>query len=78
MPNDYLAIREVIHKAFLAVDKHGTEAAAATAVVMMRLTAMPAEDEKPLEIRVDRPFAFAIQHASSGACLFLGRVADPR
>jgi serine protease inhibitor len=32
----------------------------------------------PLEIRVDRPFAFAIQHTKSGACLFLGRVTDPR
>jgi serine protease inhibitor len=39
---------------------------------------MPVEQEKPLEIRADRPFAFAIQHVSSGACLFLGRVADPR
>lgn len=77
-PDDYLAIREVIHKAFIAVDKYGTEAAAATAVVMMRATSMPVEREKPLEIRADRPFAFAIQHVSSGACLFLGRVADPR
>jgi serpin B len=77
-PDDYLAIREVIHKAFIAVDKYGTEAAAATAVVMMRATSMPVEQEKPLEIRADRPFAFAIQHVSSGACLFLGRVADPR
>jgi len=31
-----------------------------------------------LEIRVDRPFFFAIQHIKSGACLFLGRVTDPR
>jgi serpin B len=78
MPDDYLAIREVVHQAFIAVDKYGTEAAAATAVVMMRPTSMPVEQEKPLEIRADRPFAFAIQHVSSGTCLFLGRVADPR
>jgi serpin B len=77
-PDDYLAISEVIHKAFIAVDKYGTEAAAATAVVMVRATSMPEEHEKPLEIRADRPFAFAIQHVSSGACLFLGRVAAPR
>jgi serpin B len=77
-PNDYLCISHVIHKAFIAVDKYGTEAAAATAVVMPRVTAAPVEPEKPLEVRVDRPFAFAIQHVASGACLFLGRVTDPR
>lgn len=77
-PHDYLCISHVIHQAFIAVDKHGTEAAAATAVVMPRVTSAPMEKPKPLEIRVDRPFAFAIQHQASGACLFLGRVTDPR
>lgn len=77
-PDDYLFISYVIHKAFIAVDKDGTEAAAATAVVMAKARAMPVEPPKPLEVRVDRPFAFAIQHVASGACLFLGRVSDPR
>lgn len=77
-PDDYLYISHVIHKAFIAVDKNGTEAAAATAVVMTRALAMPVEPPKPLEVRIDRPFAFAIQHVASGACLFLGRVSDPR
>lgn len=77
-PGDYLCISHVIHKAFIAVDKDGTEAAAATAVVMVERSAMPVERPKPLEVRVDRPFAFAIQHVASGACLFLGRVSDPR
>jgi serine protease inhibitor len=36
------------------------------------------EEQKPIEVRVDRPFLFAIQHRPSGACLFLGRVVDPR
>jgi serpin B len=36
------------------------------------------EKPKPIEVRVDRPFLFAIQHRASGACLFLGRVTDPR
>ncbi len=76
-PNDYLFISQVIHKAFIAVDKHGTEAAAATAVAMPRALSMP-HPQKPLVIRVDRPFVFAIQHIDSGACLFLGRVTDPR
>jgi len=77
-PDDYLRISEVFHKTFLALDEKGTEAAAATAVVMMRVTSVAAPKPDPIEVRVDRPFLFAIQHRASGACLFLGRVVDPR
>jgi serpin B len=77
-PNDYLYISEVFHKAFVEIDENGTEAAAATAVVMMRALSMPVAKPEPVEVRVDRPFLFAIQHRPSGACLFLGRVTDPR
>ena len=76
-PNDYLYISNVFHKTFIAVDEKGTEAAAATAVVMMRATAM-ARPKPPLEVKVDRPFIYAVQHVRSGVCLFLGRVTDPR
>ena len=75
-PNDYLKISEVFHQTFIALDEEGTEAAAATAAVMM-FGAM-ADPKKPIEVRVDRPFLFAIQHRASGACLFLGRITDPR
>jgi serine protease inhibitor len=75
-PSDYLYIGNVYHKTFLALDEKGTEAAAATAVAMMAGAAMPLK--KPPEVRVDHPFIFAIQHVPSGACLFLGRVTDPR
>jgi serpin B len=77
-PNDYLYISQVFHKTFIAVDEKGTEAAAATAVVMMRATAMAEAKPKPIEVKVDRPFLYAIQHVPSGVCLFLGRVTDPR
>jgi serpin B len=77
-PNDYLYISEVFHKTFLALDEQGTEAAAATAVAMMRATAVVREMPKPIEVRVDHPFLFAIQHRPSGACFFLGRITDPR
>lgn len=78
-PDDYLFISEVFHKAFLELDEKGTEAAAATAVVMQRATAMrPEPKPEPVVVRVDRPFLFAVQHRASGACLFLGRVTDPR
>jgi serpin B len=76
-PNDYLYISNVFHKTFIEVDEKGTEAAAATAVVMMRATAH-FDQPRPMEVRIDRPFLFAIQHRPSGACLFLGRVTDPR
>jgi serpin B len=76
-PNDYLYLSQVFHKTFIAVDEKGTEAAAATAVVMMATSAM-VKRSPPIEVKVDRPFLYAIQHVPSGACLFLGRVTDPR
>lgn len=76
-PEDYLAISDVFHRTFIAVDEQGTEAAAATAVQMVTLAAMM-EPQRPIDVRVDRPFLFAIQHRASGACLFLGRICDPR
>jgi serpin B len=77
-PNDYLYISNVFHKTFIAVDEKGTEAAAATAVVMMRATAIARPKPPPIEVKVDRPFIYAIRHVPSGVCLFLGRVTDPR
>ncbi len=75
--NDYLCLSKVFHKTFIAVDEDGTEAAAATAAVMMQTTSAMRPDE-PIEVKVDRPFLYAIQHVPSGACLFIGRVTDPR
>jgi serpin B len=75
-PEDYLFISEVFHKAFLSLDEKGTEASAATAVAVAAGAA--SRPKTPVEVKVDRPFLFAIQHRPSGACLFLGHVADPR
>ena len=78
-PDDYLYISQVFHKTFIAVDEKGTEAAAATAVAMMAGSArMQNTPPPPIEVKVDRPFLYAIQHIPSGVCLFLGRVTDPR
>jgi serpin B len=68
-----LFISDVIHKAFVAVDESGTEAAAATAV-MMRLSAAPSE---PIQVTVDHPFIFLIRDIETGTILFVGRVMDP-
>ena len=71
--NKDLFISDVIHKAFVSVDEAGTEAAAATAVIM-ELTAMP---EEPIEVTLDRPFIFLIRDMETGAILFIGRVMNP-
>jgi serpin B len=68
-----LSISRVIHKAFVGVDEAGTEAAAATAVIM-RATAMPA---MPLQVTVDRPFIFLIRDIQTGSIIFVGRVVNP-
>jgi serpin B len=77
-PQDYLYISQIFHKTFIAVDEKGTEAAAATAVAMLAGTALRSPPPPPIEVKVDRPFVYAIQHVPSGVCLFLGRVTDPR
>ena len=71
--NRELCIADVLHKAFVAVDEAGTEAAAATAVVM-ELTAVP---EPPVPVTIDRPFVFLIRDIETGAILFVGRVLSP-
>jgi serpin B len=69
-------ISSVFHKAFVDVNEAGTEAAAATAVVITITTS--ATIGAPPVIRIDRPFLFAIQHRATATCLFLGHVSDPR
>lgn len=68
-----LFISDVIHEAWISADEAGTEAAAATAV-MMSLTAAPLE---PIALSIDRPFLFALEDIETGSVLFMGRVVDP-
>jgi serine protease inhibitor len=68
-----LFIQDVLHKAFVAVDEQGTEAAAATAVVV-GVTSAPLE---PKAFEANRPFLFLIRDRVSGTVLFVGRVVDP-
>ncbi|WP_353683656.1 serpin family protein [Thermodesulfovibrio sp. 3907-1M] len=72
-----LKIDKVIHKAFVEVNEEGTEAAAATAVVMVTKSALN-EPKKPVVFRADHPFIFIIQHNKTGAILFIGRVYEPK
>ncbi len=70
-----LTISGVIHQANITVDEEGTEAAAATAVVM-RTTSAP-EPLELVDLIVDRPFVFAIRDNPTGALLFIGHIGDP-
>ncbi|MHB8114462.1 MAG: serpin family protein [Bellilinea sp.] len=69
-----LFITNVVHKAYVNVNEEGTEAAAATGVVM-GLKSMPVGE--PIVVKVDRPFLFLIRDSQTGAVLFLGRVVQP-
>jgi serpin B len=77
--NRELFISAVIHKAYIDVDEKGTEAAAATAVVMEKAMAMPPrfQPPPPIVFRADHPFVFLIRDNRSGGILFMGRVTDP-
>jgi serpin B len=71
--SNWLYIGAVLHKAFVDVNEEGTEAAAATAVVMVA-KAIPTP---PPVFRADHPFLFLIQDNKTGSILFVGRVVDP-
>ena len=68
-----LYVSDAIHQAFVNVDEEGTEAAAATAVVMNIRCSPP----RPEVFLADHPFLFVIQHCESGAILFQSRVLSP-
>jgi len=70
-----LLVSGAVHATKVIVDEDGTEAAAATAI-MVGTTSMPADP--PVEIRADQPFLYVIRDTDTGAVLFVGRVLDPR
>jgi len=74
-PTGELAISQVIHQTFVEVAEYGTEAAAATAVIMEVAGIGPTE--QPKIFNADHPFIFVIQQKETGNILFFGRVMDP-
>lgn len=70
--NEAIAVTQVIHQAFIQVDEEGTEAAAATAVVMSRCLPAP-----PPEFNVNSPFFFHIVDSKNHLILFSGSIAKP-
>jgi serpin B len=73
-PQANLFLMGALHKAFIAVDETGTEAAAATAIIA-GVTSAPVGEL--VEFKMDRPFIFAIRDDQTGSLLFIGRVLNP-
>jgi serpin B len=69
-----LAVDQVIHETWVSIDEQGTEAAAAT-VVLVTATSAPADE--PVPVVLDRPFLYRIIDHETGATLFIGQVLDP-
>jgi serpin B len=74
-PIDDLYVSDVIHQANVTVDEEGTEAAAATAVIMRVTSAAPVLPR--VTLTVDRPFLYLIQDDATGEILFMGRLLTP-
>lgn len=71
--NACLFISGVFHKAFVAVDEEGTEAAAATVEIFVLVGVKPSD----VRVEVDRPFIFLIRDRATGTILFVGRFEEP-
>lgn len=71
-----LYVSDVLQKVRVQLDEEGTKAAAATAVIAVN-KAMPMDQEPPIELRFDRPFALLIADSATGAVCFAGAVCDP-
>ena len=71
-----LFVSDVVHEGFVEVSEEGTEAAAATGVIVATRAALIPDE--PLEVKADRPFAWAVVERESGGVLFAGTVTDPR
>jgi len=69
-----ILIDDVVHKAFVSVDEEGTEAAAATGIIMIGSSP---DTTEPINVTIDHPFIFFIRDVQTGAIIFLGRVMNP-
>lgn len=74
---DSFYISAVIHKAFVDVEEEGTEAAAATAVIMRVTASLNMEKEVVPVFRADHPFIFLIRDKRTNSILFVGKIIDP-
>jgi serpin B len=75
---DNVYVSDVLHQATVAIDEKGTEASAATAIVLAGLTSsIDPEPAPPKVVVADRPFLFVIRDNPTGALLFVGQIVEP-
>lgn len=72
-----LFISQVLHKAFIDVNEEGTEAAAATAVIMAGRAPGPTEPPERITFNCNHPFLFTLHHKETRSILFMGKVMNP-
>lgn len=72
MSSEWLKLEQILHKAHIEVDRNGTKAAAATAGILYFGSGIPINEIK--EVRLDRPFVYAIMHNETGLPVFVGVV----
>ncbi len=77
-PEGYIKLQSVYHQCTIEVNEEGTEATASTVALAALAAGISSTPPKPRVVRIDRPFAFALQHVESGTCLFIGQILDPR
>jgi serpin B len=77
LSSENLYIDNALHKAFIDVNENGTEAAAATAIIVGATDNCVCAPPQPKIFDADHPFLFALRDVHSGSLLFLGRVVDP-
>ncbi len=73
-----LYISDVVHQATVTVDEAGTEAAAATAVIVNTTGAVEVPPGTPVTLTIDRPFLVVLRDRPTGAVLFVGRIVTPQ
>ncbi|XP_026083769.1 leukocyte elastase inhibitor-like isoform X2 [Carassius auratus] len=73
-PNNDLVVSKVVHKSFVEVNEEGTEASAATGVIIIEKLSMPLD---PKTFTADHPFLFFIRHNPSNSIIFYGRFCSP-
>jgi serpin B len=75
--HDNIYVSDVLHQATVAVDEKGTEASAATAIIITGTSSAIIDPPTPKIVTVDRPFLFVIRDNPTGAVLFVGQVVAP-
>lgn len=77
LKNERLYVKDALHKANIDFSEEGVKAAAVTVFIMDLATALPGEQAKPEEIKINNPFLFLIRDKNTKEVWFVGTVYEP-